>query len=158
MSASTIGRRQAKNKDESREAVVAAFWNFSSNRYLLKDAERLRQFQEGFSAHLFRIVRVTFDLPDRDVETLFNASIPTLERRRREQKNLDPIASERLDRIASICHQVEEVFADKEATAIWMSKPNKALGGSTPILLCDTEIGARQVRRVLHALEWGNVT
>lgn len=158
MSASTIRRRQAKNKDESREAVVAAFWDFSSNRYLLKDAERLRQFQEGFSAHLFRIVRVTFDLPDRDVEALFNASIPVLERRRREQKNLDPVASERLDRIASICHLGEEVFADKEATATWMSKPNKALGGSAPILLCDTEIGARQVRRVLHALEWGNST
>lgn len=158
MSASPIGRRQARKKYESREAVVAAFWDFSSNRYLLKDAERLRQFKEGFSAHLFRVVRVTFDLPDHSVEALFNASISTLERRRREQKPLDSIASERLDRIASICHLGKEVLADKEATAIWMSKPNKALGGSAPILLCDTEIGAKQVRRVLHALEWGNVT
>ena len=36
-----------------------------------------------------------------------------------------------------------------------MSKPNKSLGTSAPIMLCETEIGAKQVHRVLQALEWG---
>nr|WP_238543981.1 MbcA/ParS/Xre antitoxin family protein [Pseudomonas sp. GM21] len=36
-----------------------------------------------------------------------------------------------------------------------MSTPNKAFGGTAPIMLCETEIGAKQVRRVLQSLEWG---
>ncbi|MCH2340204.1 MAG: MbcA/ParS/Xre antitoxin family protein [Pseudomonas sp.] len=36
-----------------------------------------------------------------------------------------------------------------------MSKRNVALGGASPAMLCDTEFGATQVRRLLKALEWG---
>ena len=34
-------------------------------------------------------------------------------------------------------------------------QPNKALGGGTPDMLCETEIGAKQVRLVLQALKGG---
>lgn len=155
MNTSTTARRQAKKKGESRELAIVAFWDFSANRDLLKDSERLLQIKEGFCADLFQAIRVTFDLQERSLETLLNASISTLERRRREQKPLDPVASERLDRIAAVCHLAEEVFESRETTAQWMSKPNKALGGGAPIMLCETEIGAKQVRRVLQALESG---
>lgn len=70
---------------------------------------------------------------------------------------LDSVASERMDRIASVSHQAEKVFEDRNAAAQWMSRPNQALDGKKPILLCETEIGAKQVRRVLHALEAGGV-
>ncbi|MNL59107.1 hypothetical protein D3C87_1828060 [compost metagenome] len=81
----------------------------------------------------------------------------TLERRRREQRPLDCIASERIDRIAIICRLAEEVFDSRNVAATWMSKPNKTLGGVEPVMVCTTEIGGRQVRRVLQALEWGGV-
>lgn len=155
MNASTATRRPAAKKDESSEIGIAAFWRFSFNRELLKDSERLQQIKAGFPASLVQALRQTFDLQERNVETLLNASISTLERRRREQKNLDSVASERIDRIATVSHLAEEVFEDKANVAHWMSTPNKALGGIAPIMLCETEIGARQVRRVLHALEWG---
>ncbi|HUE94651.1 type II toxin-antitoxin system Xre/ParS family antitoxin [Pseudomonas sp.] len=113
------------------------------------------QIKEGFSAYLVHAIRVTFDLQERNLATLLNASISTLERLMREQKPLDSVASERLDRIAAVAHLADAVFESREAAAQWMSKPNKALGGSTPIMLCETEIGAKQVRRVLQALEWG---
>lgn len=156
MKTSTTARRQPRRK-KSRESVIAAFWDFSANRDSLKDSDRRRQIEEGLSAYLLQAVRETFDLQDGSLETLFNASISNLEGCKREQKSLDPVASERLDRIASISHLVEEVFENRETAARWMSKPNKALGGSPPILLCKTEAGANQVRRVLQALEWGGV-
>ena len=78
-----------------------------------------------------------------------------LERRRRAHKNLDPVASERVDRIATVSHLAEAMFATQLTATHWLSTPNKALGGTAPILLCETEIGAKQVRRVLKALEWG---
>jgi putative toxin-antitoxin system antitoxin component (TIGR02293 family) len=155
MPTSTTTWRQTKTTDESREVLIAAFWDFSANRILLKDSERLSQIKEGCSAHLFRAVRMTFDLQERSLETLLNMSISTLRRRGREQKPLTSVASERLDRIAVVCHLAEEVFESREAAARWMSKPNKALGESIPILLCATEIGGKQVRRVLRALGWG---
>lgn len=49
----------------------------------------------------------------------------------------------------------QEVFESRDAAAKWMSKSNKSLGISAPIILCETEIGAKQVCRVLQALEWG---
>lgn len=155
MNTSTTVRRQTSVKDKSRKVVIASFWRFTSNRDSLKDSERLHQIRTGFPSLLVQAVRATFDLNESNLARLLNSSISTLERRVREQKTLDPVASERLDRIAAVSHLAEEVFESRVEAAHWMSKPNKALGGDTPILLCETEIGAKQVRRVLHALEWG---
>lgn len=154
MNTSTAARH-VKKKEDSREVGFADFWAFTIERICLNDSDRLLQIKEGFPAHLVQAVRSTFYLQDRSIEALLNASISTLDRRRREQRNLDPVASERLDRIAAVCNLAEEVFESKEAASQWMSKPNKALGGSAPIMHCDTEIGAKQVRRVLQALEYG---
>ncbi|MBA1280268.1 type II RES/Xre toxin-antitoxin system antitoxin [Stutzerimonas stutzeri] len=154
MNTPTAMSRPGKKKD-SRKVVTALFWDYSSRRGALNESERLVQIRQGVSAKLFQAVRVTFDLQERSVATLLNASVSTLERRVRERKPLDAVASERLDRIADVSQLAEEVFEDREAAASWMSRPNKALGGGVPIMLCETEIGAKQVRRVLHALEWG---
>jgi putative toxin-antitoxin system antitoxin component (TIGR02293 family) len=155
MGTSTAARRPAKKKNISREGAIAEFCRFSSTRESLTDSERLHQIKVGFPAHLFHALRLAFDLQDPNLETLLNASISTLERRWREQKNLDPVASERLDRIATISHSAERVFESQVNAAHWMSTPNKALDWTAPIMLCDTEIGANQVRRILQALEWG---
>ncbi|WP_256574625.1 antitoxin Xre/MbcA/ParS toxin-binding domain-containing protein [Pseudomonas sp. B15(2017)] len=147
--------RSTKKQNDLREEGVEAFWSFSTNRDSLRDSERLEQIKEGFSAALVQGLRAAFCLHERSVEILMNASTSTLDRRRREHKKLDSVASERLDRIAAVCGLAEEVFESREAAAQWMSTPNKALGGDAPVMLCETEIGAKQVRRVLHALEWG---
>ena len=54
-----------------------------------------------------------------------------------------------------VCQLAEEVFESRLAAADWMSRANRSLGGQAPIMLCETEIGAKQVRRVLNALDWG---
>ena len=84
-----------------------------------------------------------------------NTSISALERRRRDVKNLNLVASERLDRIAFVCHLATDVFEDKQAAIDWLSRSNEILGDQPPIMLCETEIGVKQIRRVLHAMEWG---
>jgi putative toxin-antitoxin system antitoxin component (TIGR02293 family) len=155
MGASPASRRPAKKNEVSREEGIAAFWRFSSDREPLTESERLYQVKVGFPADLIQVLRLVFNLQDCQLETLFNASKSTLERRRREQKNLDPVASERVDRIATFSHLAERVFESQAAAAHWMTTPNKALGGTAPIMLCETEIGAKQVRRILQALEWG---
>lgn len=147
---------QKPRKDERRE-LAASFWKFSTSQDSRNESERLKSIHKGFSPKLFQALRVTFELQDKQLEVLLNASMSTLERRRRERKKLDQVASERLDRIATVSHLAEEVFEDREEAITWLSRPNEALGGQTPIMLCETEIGAKQVRRILHALEWGGI-
>jgi putative toxin-antitoxin system antitoxin component (TIGR02293 family) len=156
MNTSSETRHPAK-KNISRHEGIAFFWQFSSHQGLLTDSERLRQIKAGFPADLIQTFRLAFDLQDSHLETLLNASISTLERRRRECKNLDSVASERLDRIAWISHLAARILDTQLAATLWMSASNNALGGYTPVMLCETEIGAKRVRRILQAIEWGGV-
>lgn len=59
------------------------------------------------------------------------------------------------DHVVSLTNDESEVFEDKQAATEWLSRTNEALGGQAPIMLCETDIGAKQVRRALHAMEWG---
>lgn len=152
--AEVIARRPKPRKDE-RSAQKDQFWRFIAKQEALSESGRLSSIRLGFSSTLFQALRVVFQLQDKQLEALLNASMSTLERRRREHKRLDLVASERLDRIATLCQLAGEVFEDNEAAVAWLSRPNEALGGKVPIMLCETEIGAKQVRRVLSALEWG---
>jgi putative toxin-antitoxin system antitoxin component (TIGR02293 family) len=113
--------------------------------------------KQGFSASWAEAAKSAFGLSPSDFGLLLNLSASTFERRRKGDKPLDPVASERLDRLAVVAVLAEDVFEDKDAAARWLSTPNHALGGQAPVLHCDTEIGARQVRRILRAIEWGGV-
>lgn len=155
MKTSPPALRHPSKKNETREVVIAAFWDFSCNRALLKESERLLQIKEGISADLYHAIRVAFDLHQHSLAAILNSSVSTLERRRRERKALDSVASERVDRIAAVCHVAQDVLEGREAATKWLSMPNKALGGVMPILHCETEIGAKQVRRILQTLEFG---
>lgn len=141
---------------EAREAS-GVFWGYSKAHDQLTEAERLVQIRDGLPARLYQEVKRLFSLPEKQLAELFNASISTLERRVRDNQPLDTVASERLDRIAEITHQAVAVFESEADAIAWMSRPNDALGGTAPVMLCETGIGAKQVRRVLNALEWGGV-
>jgi hypothetical protein len=68
MNTPTTARRQIKKKGELRDAAIAALWDFSANRVSLNDSERLLQIKAGFSAELFQVVGITFDLQGRGLE------------------------------------------------------------------------------------------
>ncbi|UTD55085.1 antitoxin Xre/MbcA/ParS toxin-binding domain-containing protein [Halomonas sp. MS1] len=155
MPESPISPHKARNN--KREIWAAEFWRFVATQAMRKESERLKSIQEGLSPTLFLTVRETFQLQDKQIKALLNMSVSAVHRRRREGKNLDSVASERLDRVATVSHLTMEVFEDKLAVIDWMSSSNEALGGQAPIMLCGTDIEAKQVRRLLLALECGGV-
>lgn len=144
-------------KNVERKNQAANFWRFIKNQALRTESQRLKSIHDGFSPSLYQAVRVTFQLQDKQIKLLFSASTSKLDRYKREHRKLDPVASERLDRIATVSQLVLKVFEDKQASIDWLTRANEALGGQIPIMLCETEIGAKQARRQLHALEWGGV-
>lgn len=135
--------------------AAAGFWLVAHQVSQRSEHERLKNIQAGFPPGWIRAVREAFKLSNERLEALFNASASTLERRQRQQQPLDPVASERLDRVAVIATHAMHVLATPEHACSWMTSSNAALGDRIPLHLCETEIGARQVRRVLASLQYG---
>jgi putative toxin-antitoxin system antitoxin component (TIGR02293 family) len=78
--------------------------------------------------------------------------------RRRAQGRLDAAESDRLIRGARLFHQMRELFeGDERAARAWLTRPQRGLGGATPLEFARTETGAREVERLLGRLEHGVV-
>jgi putative toxin-antitoxin system antitoxin component (TIGR02293 family) len=77
--------------------------------------------------------------------------------RRRDQKRLSPVESDRLYRLARVLAHANRVFENPEESAEWIRTPNAALGKQQPLTLLDTDIGVQQVDQVLGRIEHGIV-
>jgi len=54
-----------------------------------------------------------------------------------------------------IAAQAAEVLGSEEKASRWLHSPNRALGGSRPLDVVDTDLGAREVEAVLGRIEHG---
>lgn len=68
---------------------------------------------------------------------------------------LSPTESDRLLRTRQIFEHARSVFDDDEDARAWLSAPNDALSGESPLALLDTDAGVRLVDDVLTRLEFG---
>lgn len=50
---------------------------------------------------------------------------------------------------------VELFEGDATAASQWLTTPNNALAGSTPLAVCETDAGAREVENLIGRLEFG---
>lgn len=116
---------------------------------LLRDVER----GLPYSA----IERFSYNLSlSQDVVTTF-VYIPrrTLTRRKQTGRLL-PDESDRLLRASRLFGRALELFdGSRDAAIEWMMQPQPALGGATAVDLARTELGAREVERLIERLEHG---
>jgi putative toxin-antitoxin system antitoxin component (TIGR02293 family) len=96
--------------------------------------------------------RIAVNLPE--LVALLASSKRTIARRKAE-KRLSAAESDRLARLARVFAQAEEVFEDKEKARRWIHKPNRVLGGRTPLQALETDIGTLEVVRILGRIEFG---
>lgn len=75
--------------------------------------------------------------------------------RRKHERQLSPVESDRLYRLAYVTHVASAVLGGVEAARTWLSRSNRTLGGAAPMSLLDTDIGCRQVEEVLVRLNYG---
>lgn len=134
---------------------VALFFEMAARQSLRTERERIEQISAGFEETWIMALKSAFNLSQETLATIANVSTTTLGRIKNGMV-LSQVASERIDRIAQVAMQAAEVFEDERVAAQWMSRPHDLLGVVTPLSLCETELGARQVRRVLHGIEWGS--
>jgi putative toxin-antitoxin system antitoxin component (TIGR02293 family) len=80
---------------------------------------------------------------------------PTTLTRRKRAGALTPDEGEHVLRLAALLDRAVQVFEDEADAADWLRTRNLALGGDSPLVLADTELGAREVDDLLGRLEHG---
>ena len=110
--------------------------------------------REGFPFSTFETVRTLLDLPAGELAELLGVSSRTLARRK-TARQLSPIESDRLYRVAFVIFLASQVLGSGDKARGWLSKENRALAGQVPIRLLDTEIGERRIEELLHRINYG---
>jgi putative toxin-antitoxin system antitoxin component (TIGR02293 family) len=110
--------------------------------------------QEGLPFVSFEAMRARYGLASGVVTRILDIPPRTLARRR-AAACFPAGESDRLARLARAAALAEEVLGDAEKAGRWLQRPNRALGGATPLGHLATELGARQVEDVLGRIAHG---
>ena len=83
--------------------------------------------------------------------------IPQRTRRHRADKR-QPLTidkSDRAVRLLRIQTLAEETFGNKEKANLWLRRALMELGGESPLVVAQTEAGARVIETILGKIAWG---
>lgn len=115
----------------------------------------IRAINRGFSFHTLEKVKRKTGLPMESLAETIGISPRTLSRRKKERR-LSSTESDRLISISRIFSLAVELFEGNEEKAInWLTKPNRALGKVSPLVMAQTETGTREVEDLIGRLEHG---
>jgi putative toxin-antitoxin system antitoxin component (TIGR02293 family) len=96
-------------------------------------------------------IRIT----DAALAELLGISEKTLSRARASKSRLDPVASDRLFRVARIVALAIHVLESEPAALNWLKRSQIGLGVRIPLTLLATDAGCEQVEKLLLAIEHG---
>jgi putative toxin-antitoxin system antitoxin component (TIGR02293 family) len=126
-------------------------------RALRTETDLQAAIREGFPQTVVEEVMQAAGLTLKELATSLDLSPRSLQRRRREGR-LARYESDRLYRLARIVALAKQHLGDDQTAMRWLRRPNRALGGSTPLQLIDTELGARAVENILGRIAYGGVS
>jgi putative toxin-antitoxin system antitoxin component (TIGR02293 family) len=111
--------------------------------------------RSGLPAGALDSLRERLGLSAAEASTAFGIPARTLSRRRSASAYLTPSESDRVARVARIFALATSVLGDDERARGWLRGPNRALRGSRPLDLLDTELGTHEVEAVLGRIAHG---
>jgi len=124
----------------------------------IKASDRLElsdKVQTGFPFNSFVILTRSLGVTNKELAELVQISPRTLNRRKKEGK-FKADESDRLLRFARIFTYALGLYeGDKEAAQYWLSSGSQALKGDSPLEVCKTEEGARELENLIVRLEHG---
>ena len=126
-------------------------------RTLSSDSDLRDAIREGFPPAVVEQLMRASGLTLKELAAALDLSPRSLQRRRRSGR-LARYESDRLYRLARIVALATESLGDNDRALRWLKRPNRALGGVTPVAAIDTELGARQVENVLGRIAYGGIS
>ena len=94
-------------------------------------------------------------MPRERLYDLVGLSASTAKRKVAKNEKLDPHVTERLMQIGGVEKLAEDVFGDRDRASEWLKTSNISLGNVPPLSMLGTEIGRREVSRILNAIAYG---
>lgn len=119
------------------------------------EQEIVQAIRRGFSIRLASQIATRFNIPESKLAQLIGITPRTLARHKKGEKILTQAPSDRLYRLARVIALAKEVFESEATVKDWLNRPNRALGGTKPLELLDTDAGVEQVVDLLHRIDYG---
>ncbi|MBS3967859.1 MAG: DUF2384 domain-containing protein [Truepera sp.] len=113
--------------------------------------EGISQLKRGLPTQGWALLVNTLGASEKDLAEVVQIPTTTLARRKKAGR-FTVAESERLLRVARLLAQAQRVFRSEEGIASWFNKPNRALGGKSPLEYASTPIGAAEVEKVLERI------
>jgi len=116
--------------------------------------ELIRQIQKGLRFAELQTLQDKIDLPLEQLAGKLSISRSTLQRRKSAGR-LSPDESDKVMRFSQLLEHATKVFGDVDRARAWLKHPQRGLGGAVPLDYAETEIGAREVDRLLGRIDYG---
>jgi putative toxin-antitoxin system antitoxin component (TIGR02293 family) len=114
----------------------------------------IRRIQKGFPFRELEMLRSTIDMPLEQLAGKLLISRSTLQRRKAAGR-LSPDESDKVVRFSRLLQQATEIFGNIDKARAWLKHPQRGLGGAVPLDYAETEIGAREVEKLLGRIDYG---
>ena len=126
-------------------------------RRLSNDCDLREAIREGFRYAVVEKLMRSSGLTLKELASALDLSPRSLQRRGSSGR-LARYESDRLYRLARIVAIANEYLGDRERGLRWLKHPNRALCGIAPLAVIDTELGAREVEKILGRIAYGGIS
>ena len=116
--------------------------------------ESTQRVRDGLSVNEFDQLREDLGVPLGTLESTLSIAHRTL-LRRRDTGRFQKDESDRLFRLRRLFDRAVEVLGDSRDAQAWMTAPQVALGGESPLSFADTDAGVREIENLLGRIEHG---
>ena len=116
--------------------------------------ELIRQIQKGLRFSELQALQDKIDMPLEQLAGKLSISRSTLQRRKTAGR-LSSDESGKVMRFSQLLERATKVFGNVDRARGWLKHPQRGLGGAVPLDYAETEIGAREVDRLLGRIDYG---
>ena len=146
--------KRRDDSDTHADEPAAIYGAVAGGKRPLGPEETVRSIRAGLPMAEFDGLAELLDLSAERLADYLAISRSTLARRRKNRR-LDSLESDRLLRYARLFARAEAVLEGREAALGWLKSPARALGYTAPLDFARTEAGVREVENLLGRLEYG---
>jgi putative toxin-antitoxin system antitoxin component (TIGR02293 family) len=116
--------------------------------------ELIRRIQKGLRFSELQALQGKIDMPLEQLAGKLSISRSTLQRRKTAGR-LSSDESGKVMRFSQLLEHATKVFGNVDRARGWLKHPQRGLGGAVPLDYAETEIGAREVDRLLGRIDYG---
>jgi putative toxin-antitoxin system antitoxin component (TIGR02293 family) len=140
--------------------TVAAIAEVLGGKKVLKKrvgtpAQLMTLIREGLPADILPSIAAELSMDRSAVAKVVGISGRTLSRRLASRSRLSAEESDRMVRLARVLALANDTLGDRAKASSWLQTPNRALQGSTPFELLDTDAGVQSVETILGRIAYG---